>query len=158
MSDVAPLARGLGRIVSGLYILTTGRGDEATGMLASFVQQAGFDPPAITVAMQKGRAALDLVRATKAFNISVLHDDSIGLMRHFARGFEPGQLAFEGVTTQVADNGVPYLAEAHAHIACEWIGEADWSDHVVICGQVIGGDRIDDLAPLTHVRKNGLSY
>lgn len=158
MPEYSPIAKSVGRIVSGLFILTTGEGERATGMLASFVQQAGFEPPTVTVALKKGRAILDQLRDSKKFCVSILHDGSIGLLAHFAKGFEPGQPAFEGVATGTGSNGVPYLAEAHAHIECELIGEADWSDHIVFCGVVLDGDRIDDDQPLTHVRKDGLNY
>lgn len=158
MVEPSPVAAGLGRIVSGLFILTAGEGSEATGMLASFVQQAGFDPPALTVAVRKGRPMIDLIRSCRRFCVSVLHDGSIGLLAHFAHGFEPGQPAFAGVAIATATNRVPYLADAHAHVACELIGEADWTDHVVFCGRVVGGGRIDNDQPLTHVRKDGLKY
>ena len=158
MTEHSGTALGLGRIVSGLFVLTTGSGKAATGMLTSFVQQAGFEPPAITVAVKKGRPILDQLRETKQFCVSVLHDGSMSLLAHFARGFEPGAPAFEGVAIEEAQNGVPYLAEAHAHLACEVIGEADWTDHVIVCGRVLDGGRLDDDQPLTHVRKNGLSY
>lgn len=150
--------QGLGRIVSGLYVLTTGEGDAATGMLVSFVQQAGFEPPAVTVALKKGRYVVDRVRDCGRFSVSVLHDASVVLLSHFAKGFEPDQPAFEGIATEVGANGIVHLAEAHAHVSCEVIGEADWSDHIVFCGRVLGSARIDESAPLTHVRKDGMSY
>ncbi|MEM7203827.1 MAG: flavin reductase family protein [Planctomycetota bacterium] len=158
MTELTGTALGLGRIVSGLFVLTAGRGADATGMLASFVQQAGFEPPSVTVALKKGRPIVDLVRDGGAFNISVLHDGSMGLLAHFARGFEPGVPAFGSVAIQDACNGVPYLLDAHAYVACEVLGEADWSDHLVFCGRVVDGGRSDDDQPLTHVRKNGLVY
>ena len=158
MPEYSPEAMGLGRIVSGLFVLTVGEGDQATGMLASFVQQAGFEPPAVTVAVKKGRPINDLIDETGRFCISVLHDGSIGLLAHFARGFEPGTPAFEGVEVAIGANGVPYPSEAHAHVACELIGKGEWTDHVVYCGKVIDGGRLDDDQPMTHVRKDGLSY
>ena len=158
MPEYSPIAMGLGRIVSGLFVVTSGKGEQATGMLTSFVQQAGFEPPAVTVAVKKGRPFNDVIKDCGCFCVSVLHDDSIGLLAHFARGFEPGKPAFEGIVTSPGANGVPYLSEAHAHVACELIGEADWSDHIVYCGRVIDGGRLDDDQPMTHVRKDGLSY
>ena len=156
MADSTTL--GLGRIVSGLYILTTGEGEQATGMLASFVQQAGFEPPAVTIALKKGRYVVDRVRECGRFSISVLHQNSSGLLSHFAKGFDPDQPAFEGVATEVGPNGIVHLTEAHAHISCELVGEADWSDHIVFCGRVLGSGRIDDDPPMTHVRKDGMNY
>ncbi len=158
MTEYSGTAQGLGRIVSGLFVLTAGRGEHATGMLASFVQQAGFEPPAVTVALKKGRPITALVQDTGAFCISVLHDGSMGLLAHFARGFEPGVPAFDGIEVVTAVNGVPYLRDAHAFVACEVLGTGDWSDHLVVCGRVLDGGRSDEDQPLTHVRKNGLSY
>jgi flavin reductase (DIM6/NTAB) family NADH-FMN oxidoreductase RutF len=158
VAETPAFARALGRIPSGLFILTTGRGADATGMLASFVQQAGFAPPSVTVALGKDRTIVPALRACGAFCLSILHDASIGFMGHFAKGFDPGEAAFQGIDIAPAANGVPYLTAAHAHLACEIVGEIEWSDHIVFCGEVIDGRRIDDDRPLTHVRKNGLSY
>ena len=57
MSDdrLKPLAAALGRIASGLFIVTAQRGDAETGMLASWVQQCSFDPPQISMCLRQGR-------------------------------------------------------------------------------------------------------
>lgn len=153
------IGRGLGRLASGLYVLTAGRGDQATGMLASWVQQVGFEPPTVVVALKKGRAIDALVRAEGAFCLAVLDDSSKQLLGHFARGFEPGAPAFEGVDTADSSLGVPYPTAAHAHLVCKVRAIADdWSDHAVICAEVVEGDGTHDRQPLVHVRKNGFSY
>ncbi|MGH7200022.1 MAG: flavin reductase family protein, partial [Planctomycetaceae bacterium] len=46
----------LGRTPSGVFILSVSDGDgRETGMLASWVQQAAFDPPMLTVAVNRAR-------------------------------------------------------------------------------------------------------
>jgi flavin reductase (DIM6/NTAB) family NADH-FMN oxidoreductase RutF len=157
-SRTPPHLRALGTVPSGLFIATAGHGVEATGMLVSFVQQVGFTPPALTVALKEGRPLLELVRATGRFCLSVVDDSSVGLLRHFARGFDRGEPAFENVTIAHDAHGVPYLPEALAWMSCEVIGEVAWSDHVLVCGQVTAGDRRDDDRPMVHVRKTGASY
>ncbi|MCA8949656.1 MAG: flavin reductase [Planctomycetes bacterium] len=157
--DKAAIARGLGRLPSGLYVLTAGRGEAATGMLASWVQQVGFEPPAVIVALKQGRPIEALVRSEGVFCLAVLDQDSKHLLGHFARGFEPGVPAFDGVETTVSAVGVPYPTAAHAHLVCRVRAIADdWSDHSVVCGEVIGGTGVIDREPLVHVRKNGFSY
>ena len=42
-----PLARALGRIPSGLYIVSTVRDGRPVGFLGSFVMQMGFEPPTV---------------------------------------------------------------------------------------------------------------
>ncbi len=159
MSNVQPLAAALGRIISGLYIVTTGAGEQATGFLGSWVQQAGFEPPVVTVAVHKDRTVLDACRSCGHFCVSVLAPSSMHHMKHFGQGFAPGENAFEGLNTALTDSGVPYLTDAHAWLACTIIGESSWSDHVILCGEVVDGSCLSlDESPATHVRKNGLSY
>ena len=159
MAELPDFAPALGRLSSGLYIVTTGVGEASTGFLASWVQQAGFEPPAVTIAVQKERAVLDVMRECGHFCVSVLGPSSMHFLKHFGKGFEPGDDAFVGLDIERAACGVPFLRDAHATLACDVVGEASWSDHVIFCGVVRDG-RCADLAeaPVTHVRKNGLSY
>ena len=151
------LARALARVPSGLFVLSAGSGARAQGMLASWVQQSGFVPPSLTVAVQKDRAVLPLIRETRTFCISVLGADDRTLFARFAKGGEDGA-AFQGVRTELASNGVPFPADCHALLVCRLLGEASWSDHVILCGEVVDGGRRDAAAPRVHLRENGLSY
>ena len=57
---LAPL---LGRIPSGVFILVAGNDTgQQTGMLASWVQQASFEPPQVTVAVNKSRYLNDWLK------------------------------------------------------------------------------------------------
>ena len=159
MSERAGIGRALSRIPSGLFVLTAGRGPEATGILASFVQQVGFEPPALCVAVKKGRNVEDLIRRERAFCLAVLDAAGKKLMAHFARGFDPGEAAFQGVELRNTGTGIPYPALAQAFLVCRVIGEAaDWSDHTVFCGEVVDGEGRLDQMPLVQVRKNGFQY
>ena len=139
--------------------MTTGTGDDATGFLGSWVQQSGFEPPALTVAVQKDRSVLEVFRACGHFCVSVIATSSMHLMKHFGGGFSPGENAFEGLAIAHADSGVPYLTDAHAWLACKIMGESTWSDHAILCGEVVAGacSSLEE-APVTHVRTNGLNY
>ena len=154
----AGIGRALAHVPSGLFILTAGRGPQATGMLASWVCQCGFEPPALTVALRRGRPIEDLIRREGMFCLAILDDSSKSLLAHFARGFEPGEPAFTGIATAESHDGIPYPVAAHAHLQCRLLGCADWSVHVVCGAEVIGGDGRLELPPLVHVRKNGFSY
>ncbi len=162
MTDSTPTtpdwARALGKVPSGLFIVTAGTGDDATGFLASWVQQVGFEPPAVSAVVKQGRHVGDLIRVGGSFCVSVLDAESKDLLGHFARGFAPGDPAFVGITTATSSSGVPYLPGALAWLECKLLGEVDWSDHTVFCGEVVAGATRGDGDPLVHVRKNGLSY
>ena len=150
------LARALGRMPSGLFVISAGHDGDVLGVLASWVQQAGFAPPAVTMALRAERAILGRIRATGVFCISILREDDRATLARFARGDEAG--AFAGVRIGIGGNGVPYVADCHAMLACRVLGECAWSDHVIVCGEVLEGRRHDAGNPRIHVRENGLSY
>ena len=159
MTELNAVARALARIPSGLFILSVGTGRVQTAMLLSFVQQVGFAPPAVTFALKQGRDhVLELLRRERMFCLAVVPEGNKALLGHFAAGFDPGVEPFAEVATAVATNGVRYPAAACAHLACELAGEADWSDHLLLCGRVLGGSATSDVKPWVHLRKNGLSY
>ena len=115
MNDTDPLPI-LGRVPSGIFILTAGTGDRATGMLASWVMQAGFDPPTVTVAVKLGRYVCAWIGDGEPFVLNVVGDKQAHFLKHFGRGFELGQPAFEGLQVQPCGRGVPVLALSLIHI------------------------------------------
>lgn len=148
----------LGRVVSGIYILTAGQGDGATGMLASWVMQAGFDPPMVTVAVRKGRYVGDWLTEGQPFVLNVVGADQKHLLKHFGHGFEPGQPAFEELETRDTACGVPALADCIGHFECEPVTHVDSSDHQIFLARVTAGAVTHDALPMTHIRKTGANY
>jgi flavin reductase (DIM6/NTAB) family NADH-FMN oxidoreductase RutF len=158
-SPVPPIGQALGRIPSGLYILTVRHDGRATGMLASWVQQAGFDPPAVGVAIAGKRYVADWVVASGRFTLNQLPAGSKALIRHFGRGFEPGAAAFEGLALRDVPASAPVLAGALAYLDAEVVGALEPGDHQVIVGRVVAGAVFDHEAePFVHVRQNGMHY
>jgi flavin reductase (DIM6/NTAB) family NADH-FMN oxidoreductase RutF len=148
----------LGRVTSGIYILTIGQGEQATGMLASWVMQAGFEPPMITVAVKKGRYVAEWLEAGEPFVLNVVAAEQKHFLKHFGSGFEPGQLAFDGVHVEAAANGVPFLVGALGHLECEPVRHFDSGDHRIFLARVTAGNLHSDAAPMVHIRKNGANY
>jgi flavin reductase (DIM6/NTAB) family NADH-FMN oxidoreductase RutF len=148
----------LGRVTSGIYILTAGEGERATGMLASWVMQAGFEPPMITVAVKQGRYVGDWLSNGEPFVLNVVAEDQKHLLKHFGKGFEPGEPAFTGLSVQTAANGVPALAEALGRLECENASHVDSGDHRIFLARVTAGELLNDVAPMVHIRKSGARY
>ncbi|MEX2186136.1 MAG: flavin reductase family protein [Pirellulales bacterium] len=159
MSDIASI---LGRVPSGIFILTVRRGAQETGMLASWVMQAGFEPPMVTVAVKQGRYVADWLDAGAdagaAFALNVVAEDDKQLLKHFGRGFEPGQPAFEGVAISRTERGTPVLDAAIGFLECVATGHVDSTDHRVFLARVESGQLVRDAPPMVHVRKSGLNY
>ncbi len=148
----------LGRVVSGVFILTVRHGDHETGMLSSWVMQAGFEPPMLTAAIRKGRFVEQWLSAGAIFNINVLAEGQTKMLRHFGAGFEPHEPAFEGLAISRTSRGVPILDEAPGYLECKPISHIDSGDHRIILAEIIGGRMSEELKPMIHIRKNGLRY
>ncbi len=160
---VSPLNQALGRIPSGLYILTVAHQGRSTGMLASWVQQAGFEPPSLTVAIRRDRYVADWVAASGRFTLSQLGVGSKPLIRHFGRGFEPDAPAFDGITLRDLARGGPVLSDALAYLDAEIKAEIDppGHDHRIFLAQVVAGGMLTPIPPaepMVHVRANGSHY
>src|SRR5438309_245363 len=97
MSEVPSYAAALGRIPSGLFIVTAGHGDAATGMLASWVQQCSFDPPQISAALRRDRHLSEMLSPDAPFIINIVASGHTQFLRHFGKGFGPQESAFEGL-------------------------------------------------------------
>jgi flavin reductase (DIM6/NTAB) family NADH-FMN oxidoreductase RutF len=148
----------LGRIPSGIFILTVGDGERATGMLASWVMQAGFEPPMVTVAVKQGRYVGEWISQGDPFVLNLVADEQKHLLKHFGKGFEPGEPAFSGLAVRSAGNGVPALSEAIGHLECEMADCLESGDHRIFLARVSDGALANDLPPMVHIRKTGAHY
>jgi flavin reductase (DIM6/NTAB) family NADH-FMN oxidoreductase RutF len=157
-SSPSPLALALGRVPTGLYVVTTLRDGRPLGFVGSFLMQVGFEPPAVSIAIAKGREHLAAIRAQGRFAVSVLDGDSQRLMGAFFRRCEPGQSPFDGLEHRPSPAGLPILAGALAWFECRTSGEHESGDHVVVFGTVEHGGLLRPGDPAIHLRRNGLEY
>ncbi|MGD9634409.1 MAG: flavin reductase family protein [Pirellulales bacterium] len=149
----------LGRVPSGIFILTVGVGERATGMLSSWVMQAGFEPPMVSVGVKRGRYVCDWLSDGQPFVLNLVGESQHHFLKHFGKGFEPGVAAFEGLAIQHCPRGVPILSDALGHLECEPVRHVDSGDHRVFLANVVRGKLHDaDAKPMIHVRKSGSGY
>ncbi|MEM9162721.1 MAG: diflavin flavoprotein, partial [Cyanobacteria bacterium P01_F01_bin.4] len=154
------LEKALGRISSGLYIITAQKGELNSAMLASWISQASFKPLGFTVAVAKDRAIESLMQVGDTFVLNVLEEGNhLGLMKHFLKRFPPGADRFAGVRTRPANNGSPILGDALAYLECEVSSRMELSDHwLVYCSVHDGRVSKDESITAVHHRKIGNYY
>jgi len=154
------LDKAMGRLSGGLYIITATKGDVSSAMLASWVSQASFEPPGLTIAVAKDRAIESLMQVGDRFILNILEEGKYqSLMKHFLKRFKPGGDRFAGINTQTANNGSPILSDALAYLECEVSSRMECSDHWIVYSKVDLG-RVSNPDGLTavHHRKVGNHY
>jgi flavorubredoxin/flavin reductase (DIM6/NTAB) family NADH-FMN oxidoreductase RutF len=159
------LDKALGRLSGGLYVVTARQGEgesqRSGAMVASWVSQASFEPPGLTVAVARDRAIEALLQVGDRFVLNVLGENNHQqLLRHFLRRFPPGADRFAGVNTLdgVAAGG-PVLGDALAYLGCRVAQRLEAPDHWIIYAVVEQGNVADTTASTAvHHRKVGNHY
>ena len=159
------LDKALGRLSGGLYVVTASQGDgdslRRSAMVASWVSQASFTPPGITVAVAKDRAIEALMQVGDQFVLNILREENHQqLLRHFLKRFPPGADRFAGINVLEEEaEGGPVLGDALAYLGCRVEQRMEGPDHWVIYAVVEQGNVADANAmTAVHHRKVGNHY
>ena len=147
----------LGRIPSGLFILTVTHGEAETGMLASWVQQCSFDPPQVSVAIRRERDVNAWLTTGAAFVLNILDDSQTDMIVHFGRGFGLDAPAFTDLDVDRSGTG-PVLREALAYLDCRVVTRCAVGDHDLLIARLVGGRVLSESHPMVHIRKTGAHY
>lgn len=147
----------LGRIPSGLYAVGVVHEGRRIGMLCSFVEQAGFEPPMISIALGADRPLRPVLERGELFSVNILGTEDKKLLAAFAAARDEDP--FAAFTLVENGHGLPQLADALAWLACRPCGSVAAGDHVVYVAEVVEGCLHREVGePMIRVRKNGLSY
>ena len=158
-STLASAAAAVGRVPSGLFVVTARHPEgRTTGMLASWVQQASFEPLGVVVALAAGRYVSDWLDDGAAVAVNVLAEGAKPLLAHFARGFEEDEDAFAGLSLLPDVAAAPVLADALAWFGGVVADRLPTDDHVLHYLHVTGGAVLGDARPWRHVRNNAAHY
>lgn len=151
------LRAALGKIPSGLYAIGVTHEGRRIGMLCSFLEQAGFEPPMISIALGVERPLRHVLDRGELFSVNILGAEDKKLLAAFASGREEDPFA----AFALIDNGhnLPQLADALAWLACRPHGSLPAGDHVVYIAEVVEAClHREGSEPMIRVRKNGLGY
>jgi len=151
------LKAALGKIPSGLYAVGAVHEGRRLGMLCSFVEQAGFEPPMVSIALGVDRPLRDVLEHGGLFSINILGVEDKKILAAFASGREEDP--FAAFTLVDNGHGLPQLAEALAWLACRPRGSVPAGDHIVYVAEVVEAClHREGSEPMIRVRKNGLGY
>ena len=148
----------VGRIVGSLCVVTAKQGEVSSGMLASWITQASFSPPGLTIAVAKDRAMETLSHTGNQFVVNILAEGK-ELRKHFIKTFTPGQDRFTGLSTEEASNGCPILTDALAYLECSVESRMEAGDHWLVYATVNDGKVLNqDGVTAVHHRKSANYY
>jgi flavorubredoxin/flavin reductase (DIM6/NTAB) family NADH-FMN oxidoreductase RutF len=146
----------VGRIASALCVITTHQNEQHQAILTSWVSQASFNPPGLTIAVSKDHAAT-LADVGSSFVLNILKEGR-NLRRHFLKPLVAKADRFEGVETYPASNGCLVLQEALAYLECTVQSRMKCSDHWLIYATVESGKLLEALGVTAVQQRKSASY
>jgi flavin reductase (DIM6/NTAB) family NADH-FMN oxidoreductase RutF len=152
------VAAALGRIPSGLFLVTWRDSGQDRRMLASWVMQSGFSPPTVTIAIGTTRDLLSAVTSGTPFVINMLAESQRSLLGRLGRPQAEGEDAFPGVEIRRTPSGNAIIDSVAGWLECRAIASLPAHDHTVVVAELPAGDADVETTPLVHVRRNGLRY
>lgn len=157
-SQIDRTEQAVGRIVGSLCVVAAKRENITSAMLASWVSQASFNPPGLTIAVAKDRAIESLMHTGDEFVLNILKEGR-NLRRHFLKPFAPGEDRFAGLNIQEASNGCPILNDALAYLECTVTNRMECGDHWLVYASVDNGKVLEPTGvAAVHHRKSGSHY
>src|SRR5262245_41881133 len=152
------LGRALGMIPSGIFVVTAARDAVRSAYVGSWIQQAAFMPPAITIAMNRQRPLLSLLESGHGIGVNILGRRQAPFYAHFEKGFSLDEDPFMGVEIDTGVSGAPILREAFAYLDCRVRTMIDAGDHTLLLAEVLAGAVRQSGEPMTYTRRSGFTY
>ena len=161
-----PSLLALGKVIGSLSILTVEKEEEegsqnlSGAMVASWISQASFSPPGITIAVAKDRAVEKLLHKDDLFAINILNQNNHQkILKQFLQPFKPGENRFTGMSIDRSPGNQPIIPDALAWLQGCVKQRMECGDHWLIYAEVQHGKVLDSNGvTAVHHRRTGSNY
>ncbi len=163
-SKTDPTLQALGRVLGSLCVLTASKGKDENNvkgaMLASWVSQASFSPPGLSIAVAKDRSVESLLQKGDCFALNILSEKNFrDPLKRFTKSFSPGEDRFEGLDIELTPNNQVIIPKSLAWLDASVKERMECGDHWVIYAEVLHGNILQsDSLTAVHHRKSGANY
>jgi flavin reductase (DIM6/NTAB) family NADH-FMN oxidoreductase RutF len=141
----------------GLYVLTARDANGANAATVSWLSQASFDPPRVTVHLRNDTGTNERVQATGKFVVNVLGEGQKELASTFFRHVELEGNTLGGAQIHDGITGAPILDDAPAYLECQVVKTLNAGDHTIVLADVIDAGIQNELSIL-DLAQTGYTY
>jgi flavin reductase (DIM6/NTAB) family NADH-FMN oxidoreductase RutF len=146
-------------LASGVSVITTGRGEERTGLTATSVSSLSMEPPSLVVCISRTSTTLQAMRKNRAFGVNVLAAGHRAIADRFAgRSNVSGAARYQGSEWITLVTGSPLLVDALAAIDCTIETIMEWSTHAMVIGRVEAIHKPGGAQALIYWRRTYLDF
>jgi flavin reductase (DIM6/NTAB) family NADH-FMN oxidoreductase RutF len=143
--DAASFRSALRHLAGGVSVITTGHGEDRTGLTATSVSSLSAEPPTLMFGLNLGSSSFPVLARHRSFAVNFLNAAQKQIADRFAgRGGEKGAARYDGAEWSTGATGAPLLDEALAALDCEVEELIERHSHAIVIGRVrevrLGGD------------------
>jgi len=142
--------RVMGSFASGVTVVTVKvKDDEPTGFTANAVTSLSIEPRMLLVCVSEQSSTLSLIEEAGSFVVNILSAEQQETAQQFATRRDN---RFEGIRWRPGhETGAPVLDGSLAYAECKLYSTAKGGDHVILMGEILGGDA-NEAEPLLYFR------
>jgi flavin reductase (DIM6/NTAB) family NADH-FMN oxidoreductase RutF len=149
----------LGQIPSGYFVVITKSFDKkrVNWFMASWIQQASFNPPMVSLCLKPQRPGVDEITEKEYFTINVLDKD---LSSYFEKNCNGNKIDLleDLETIDLGEKGI-VLKNAKSYMVCKAQTISMPGDHYVVVCEVLDGLMLNkEKEPSVHIRDSGAHY
>lgn len=132
--DAKLLRRACGHFVTGVTVITSGRGEQAAGTTVNSFTSVSLDPPLVLFCLHSESRLRAVVEDSRAYAVNFLAAQQEPLAWAFAGR---ATAAVQDVAHRPSVTGVPVLNDALAFLSCRLVDTSEVGDHTVFVGEVV---------------------
>jgi flavin reductase (DIM6/NTAB) family NADH-FMN oxidoreductase RutF len=136
----------------GLYLVSSIDGEKINGQICNTLFQITSDPPRVAIGINHQNLTHEYIEKSGVFAASVLGEDDLRIVRRF--GYRSGRDfdKFKGIPIFKGKTGCPIYESAVAYIECVLLPDktTDAGTHSIFVGEIVGGTRLTEDAPMTY--------
>ena len=132
--------RVMGRLATGVTIVTTRAGDDVHGTTMSAVCSVSLHPQLVLVCVDHESDIHALIRESGVFAVNILHEGQASLAAELSHKGTAELLAahrLETLSHRNGESGAPLLEDSLAHIECRVENTIEAGDHTIYVGAVV---------------------
>ena len=144
----------LGKMATGIYILTVSHKEEINGMIISWVSCISYQPPLVMVAIHPNRYSHHLVEESGCFALHVLAQGQTDLLENF-RQSDP-ETKFKSISWYEGKTGCPVLSNCVAYMECEVKESITPGNHTLFFGEIKQAQVFSNQTPMSTLDYSGI--
>ncbi|MBC8311440.1 MAG: flavin reductase [Candidatus Marinimicrobia bacterium] len=140
----------------GAYVLTSSTDKDICAATVTWVSQASFEPPMISVCIKRESHTFDVVKQSNRFILHLLSHEQKDFAASFFKSTECVNGLINGQSFEMMD-GLPVLELPPSYLVCDVVDVNERGDHPLFLAQVKDVVVSHETEPL-ELRKTGWSY